>query len=267
MAPSDFVYESGEAIDTGSHGDTEFVYNSGTPVPNTGASELVYESGVGLGGGSVLFYTYAQSDNQYDSMQKFSDYVASDLGLETTHVTDRSGTTMEQAINENSPAIIVVGCNTPANEPTSSDFSAAADVYDRGGAFLFTADDKDSSRPDIANSYISEMNGDSPFALLSDKIDGGSGCTTNIPDSSAHPVFEGIDALRRRGSEDGVKSLTGWTTYTAPNDTEPAWSEYDTEENRIWCDGGIAKHMNDIDDCADGRTHSVQVVEWLDRQR
>jgi len=50
MPKSSYVYESGDAIDVGSHGETDFVYVSGEPVPNTGRSTLVYESGTGIGG-------------------------------------------------------------------------------------------------------------------------------------------------------------------------------------------------------------------------
>lgn len=50
----DFVYESGEPIVVGSHGQTDHVFASGTPVTNGGESSLVYESGVGLGGGNVI---------------------------------------------------------------------------------------------------------------------------------------------------------------------------------------------------------------------
>jgi len=46
----DYIFEQGERVATGSHGQTDYVFASGTPVPNTGVSDLVFESGVGLGG-------------------------------------------------------------------------------------------------------------------------------------------------------------------------------------------------------------------------
>lgn len=51
---SDFVFESGEAIDLGAHGDHDYVFASGEPVPDTGVSSLVFESGTGLGGGNSV---------------------------------------------------------------------------------------------------------------------------------------------------------------------------------------------------------------------
>jgi len=49
MVKSDYVFESGQAIDVGSHKETNFLFHSGKPVPNTGLSTLVFESGTGLG--------------------------------------------------------------------------------------------------------------------------------------------------------------------------------------------------------------------------
>lgn len=49
MPESNFVYEEGEAIDTGRHGETDYVFHQGDPVPNEGVSSLVFESGTGLG--------------------------------------------------------------------------------------------------------------------------------------------------------------------------------------------------------------------------
>ena len=50
MPLSDYIYESGRAINVGFHGDHDYVYASGDEVPDTGGSVLVYESGTGLGG-------------------------------------------------------------------------------------------------------------------------------------------------------------------------------------------------------------------------
>jgi len=49
MPDSKFVFESGEAISVGRHGQDDFVYHAGDAVPNSGDSTLVFESGVGLG--------------------------------------------------------------------------------------------------------------------------------------------------------------------------------------------------------------------------
>lgn len=56
MPGSDFVYESGEPIGVGTHGETDFLFHQGDPVPNTGDSEYVYEAGTGLGGAQPVVY-------------------------------------------------------------------------------------------------------------------------------------------------------------------------------------------------------------------
>ena len=49
MTDSTFVFDRGEAIEVGNHGDSDFLYHKGTPVENSGDSTLVYEAGTGLG--------------------------------------------------------------------------------------------------------------------------------------------------------------------------------------------------------------------------
>lgn len=44
-----YIFEQGEGIDIGSHGDHDYVYASGDPVNDGGDSEVVFESGTGLG--------------------------------------------------------------------------------------------------------------------------------------------------------------------------------------------------------------------------
>lgn len=53
MALSNYVFESGDAIEVGSHGDHSYVYHSGNPVLDSGRSNYVFESGTGLGGQSI----------------------------------------------------------------------------------------------------------------------------------------------------------------------------------------------------------------------
>jgi hypothetical protein len=53
MPESNYTYISGDPLLFGSHGETDYLYHSGNPVPNAGVSDLVFESGVGLGGSVV----------------------------------------------------------------------------------------------------------------------------------------------------------------------------------------------------------------------
>jgi len=68
---ADFVFDRGEAIDLGSHGDTSYVFAGGEPVPNTGESDLVFEDGVGLGGGVVAGRVYVFAGFQTSTSETY----------------------------------------------------------------------------------------------------------------------------------------------------------------------------------------------------
>lgn len=53
MAKSKYIFESGEGIDVGSHGEHDYVFSQGSPVADTGKSAYVFESGTGIGGESA----------------------------------------------------------------------------------------------------------------------------------------------------------------------------------------------------------------------
>lgn len=52
---NEYIFENGQAVDVGSHGEHSYVYADGTPVPDTGKSTFVFEDGVGIGGGWLKF--------------------------------------------------------------------------------------------------------------------------------------------------------------------------------------------------------------------
>lgn len=56
MAESDYIYEQGEPISEGSHGQHDYVFSNGEPVPDTGKSEVVFESGIGLGQAASAYF-------------------------------------------------------------------------------------------------------------------------------------------------------------------------------------------------------------------
>jgi hypothetical protein len=93
MPTSDYVYERGDGIRVGSHGGHSYVFASGDPVNDGGASDLVFESGTGLGSqGMILssnttgvhetgythteFYNYQGTESGHGS---FTDYHAAGL--------------------------------------------------------------------------------------------------------------------------------------------------------------------------------------------
>lgn len=50
MVESDFVFERGDPINVGNHGETDFVFSGGNKVVNSGTSDFIFEAGIGLGG-------------------------------------------------------------------------------------------------------------------------------------------------------------------------------------------------------------------------
>lgn len=48
-----FIFEEGQEVQTGFHGQHDFVYAEGVEVPDTGKSTLVFEQGTGLGGKGI----------------------------------------------------------------------------------------------------------------------------------------------------------------------------------------------------------------------
>lgn len=53
MGESSYVFESGEPVITGVHGDHSYTYVSGNPLTDKGVSSYVFESGTGIGGESA----------------------------------------------------------------------------------------------------------------------------------------------------------------------------------------------------------------------
>ena len=54
MPNSDYVHESGDPVTVGEHGEHDYVFVSGDPLTDTGVSDLVFESGTGIGGSAAL---------------------------------------------------------------------------------------------------------------------------------------------------------------------------------------------------------------------
>jgi len=67
MVTSDFVFEEGEGIDVGTHGDHDYVFADGEPVPDTGQSTIVFEDGTGIGGNVWNLNEYGGLDATLDT--------------------------------------------------------------------------------------------------------------------------------------------------------------------------------------------------------
>lgn len=70
-----FVFDRGERIDTGRHGETRYVFANGNPVPNNGRSDFVYESDTGLGAASdkLRLTLFNEAGEELDSITREDD--------------------------------------------------------------------------------------------------------------------------------------------------------------------------------------------------
>jgi len=53
---SSYVFDRGEAIEIGTHGEHDFVFDENTPVNDEGQTTLVFEEGTSLGSGKIVWY-------------------------------------------------------------------------------------------------------------------------------------------------------------------------------------------------------------------
>ncbi|AGM11743.1 hypothetical protein HCTV5_137 [Halovirus HCTV-5] len=89
MPGSGFVFEEGEAIRVGSHGQHDFVYHERAEVTDAGQSNFVFEAGTGLGGGGLEDFEnfdvarYAGDTGSFTDQQSF--VKEGQFGGELTH--------------------------------------------------------------------------------------------------------------------------------------------------------------------------------------
>lgn len=84
MTQSGYVFEKGGAIDVGSHGDHDFVYHSGDPVPDSGESDFVFEAGVGFG--VIVIDDFERGDLSPYTGYYSGDGGPAEIGIQTSRV-------------------------------------------------------------------------------------------------------------------------------------------------------------------------------------
>lgn len=87
MVTSDLAHIQGEGIEVGTHGDTSFLYEEGSPVNNQGGSAIAFEAGTGLGGGGVIDDFERGNLNPYNDTGDFgitSNSIEGDFAVEVT---------------------------------------------------------------------------------------------------------------------------------------------------------------------------------------
>lgn len=101
MPKSNYTFIQGDPIDVGSHGETDYLFHNGDPVPNDGKEKFVFESDIGLG-----------IDNPTIDVNVYGPGINGDLlGSETVTTTD----------NLSLGSRIVWGCLTDIDDTGYSD--------------------------------------------------------------------------------------------------------------------------------------------------
>lgn len=150
---SGFVFEEGEAIDVGSHGDHDFVFHEGEPVPDTGISTLVFEEGTGIGGVEGIQVTISDTQGETTGtvqvVEKAKDVVEYYHGSSTTG--SNAGSEFRNDFSEDGTTVFLVYRNANTGEYTivchyASDLDehASHDGIPSGGSFVIRDDDSDS---------------------------------------------------------------------------------------------------------------------------
>lgn len=275
MPESNYVHESGEPIAVGTHGETNFLFHSGDPVPNTGRSDYVFESGVGLGGGDFLLFWTGNDTSNFSGFSGMATEAADVTGLNADHYHRQDYKPLDEVLNEKAYSYIALAFTNGGDGAflDSAELSALSDWWDTSGqaAALFSEANSETDpgdRAEAADEAAAALNG----SLGYDTVDGvtdqpftGVNCTTyGIPDGSAHPVFSGVSEFARGHTE---THPTGATLVDAGS-AESVFGYYEEDDGRrIWLDGGWTTVGDDwIDSCSDGRLYARQVCEWMDDQ-
>lgn len=95
MVKSNFVFESGDAIEVGSHGGHDFVYAGGEEVEDRGKSDYIFEAGTGLGPADWSLRFLSGGDLVDSDPANFSASIGGDPFLSMSH--DGSETTEGEA--------------------------------------------------------------------------------------------------------------------------------------------------------------------------
>jgi len=256
MVKSDYVFESGDPIDVGTHGEHDYVYHSGEAVNDSGQSEYVFESGTGLGGGGakVLVYVYGNA-----SMSEFATQIANTTGRDVDR--SREGTDLSSLLNGEYTTLYVV-ISKYAGQPSSSDITAISDFWDSSVTTLsvLAEDNSDVPRGTYAQSILSGI--DTSVSFDADSYIVGANrvdiCTSKIPPSGNHPAFSGVSQLSRRNNELGVSAGGVWS------DPTNVWAAEDQSKGRIWLDGSHLRLVNGTISSCDNTIYTQNLAEWLD---
>jgi len=273
MADSTIVFEEGESIDVGSHGEHDFVYHEGEPVTDTGISSLVFEGGTGLGGGGALVMQYGDDTENFGGAGKIDQGLTEVLGTDSESTFEKDSD-LEQALNQSVYGLVVVVCAENSRRLKSNEMSALSDWWSseaEEGLLVLTENQQDNGpRAALGNDCIEACIGARPYDEGTKTSDwynrpddyGGSGSSSGCYDPAVptgyNPPLEGISATTAFETE---------ATTHSPDDDRGTFYSYDPSEGpRLYGDGSYTR-FGDVWDCADNQQYVTQCIEWLARER
>lgn len=257
-----YIFEKGSEVDVGFHGEHDYVYASGEPIPDTGNSEVVFESGTGLGGNDVFHFDYGNVD-EFSAWH--SD--AEDALNVRIRAADFNSTTFADAY-ANEPTIVLSARDRNGFSVSSEELAAFSEAWDNGASVLVLgeddADQSGSNRAEAMGEYVNTALGTDGFDVNDVASGGDDSCESNLP--SNHPVFNGVSAIYRRRTE--LPILNNPSPLTAlSTDSENVWADYDSGDGqRMFLSGAVHtfdSNSGNYPECADDPTYTVQALEWV----
>jgi hypothetical protein len=217
----DFVFEQGEEIATGNHGETDYVFAAGSPVPNTGASTFVFESGIGLGG--ALSYAVNGGERQAMEPIQTAESVTSFYGYDTEYTNSaahgywefRQTTIFVHEDTRNGDLSLVVTDHDPAKAEGNNDYQTGI-VFDPNITGYILTDEEDDDEYTTEHAYR-EWNDDRTDGFVYD-LTANSGIQFTFGD---HPDFSGDTPMDgwRIITQDGPTPNGGNVEYYSLADT------------------------------------------------
>lgn len=276
MTDSSYVYESGDPIQVGSHGQTDFLFHSGDPVTNSGDSTYVYESGVGLGGGNFLLFWTGDDTSNFSGFSGMATEAENVTGLNADNYQRQAYKDLDVVLDEKTYTYVALAFTNGGDGAylSSSELSALSDWWDTTGeaVALFSEGDNESSPGDrakaadeAANAINSNLGFDTTDGVTDQPFTGVK-CTTYGVPTGNHPVFTNVSEFARGHTE---THPTGSATLVPTDNGEEEVFGYfeESDGRRVWLDGGWTTVGDDwIDSCSDGRLYARQVCEWMDDQ-
>lgn len=187
MANSDFIYESGDPVVVGAHGEHDYVYASGEPVSDTGQSSVVFESGTGLGGkyeivrpdGSTHIYAHDSRDLTGSSWYDYTNSRCEGVPANEGWLIDQVTTLFIYEESDGTPHLAVIHdwyTQDSCSVDTQCDMNYSSPSESSGLPSGTTLEFGDDSGDD---SYTAPSNSSAEWTLEGGEADWGTNCRTD----------------------------------------------------------------------------------------